>query len=53
MVNLIVIGKVIFNIFDNIMEIDIGGVKKVMFVILLICFGNESCLILISIEKNF
>lgn len=45
MVNLIVIGKVIFNIFDNIMEIDIGGVKKVMFVILLICFGYESCLI--------
>ena len=52
MVNLIVTGKATSNTFDNIMEIDTGGAKKVTFVTSLIRFGNESCSTLISIEKN-
>ena len=52
MVNLIVTGKATSNTFDNIMEIDTGGAKKVTFVTSLIRFGYESCSTLISIEKN-
>ena len=43
MVNLIVTGKATSNTFDNIMEIDTGGAKKVTFVTSLIRFGYESC----------
>ena len=52
MVNLIVTGKATSNTFDNIMEIDTGGAKKVTSVTSLIRFGNESCSTLISIEKK-
>ena len=52
MVNLIVTGKATSNTFDNIMEIDTGGAKKVTSVTSLIRFGNESCSTVISIEEK-
>ena len=41
MVNLVITGKAVSNTFDNTMEIDTGGAKKVFVIITLVFFCSD------------